>query len=215
MAQVVDPAGERECPDDLARRGITALLMLGWCECAVPGLLPGTAVGDRCQLPALDAYEDAAIAAGAESVKVRAENPGQRRRHGHPSPLPTWPGFELPVVAAAARVSPLGADLGGGQAEAQLPPVVGGFLPLARGRVPYQRRQREVVTADIDRLFRSQGGVVDDGEERDQSRAAWCLLAYRREQLPGLAVVDDAAPVNLMRRLRGRPFDGLDGVARK
>src|SRR6266568_4424604 len=182
MAQVVDPAGERECPDDLARRGITALLMLGWCECAVPGLLPGTAVGDRCQLPALDAYEDAAIAAGAESVKVRAENPGQRRRHGHPAPLP---------------------------------PVVGGFLPLARGRVPYQRRQREVVTADIDRLFRSQGGVVDDGEERDQSRAAWCLLAYRREQLPGLAVVDDAAPVNLMRRLRGRPFDGLDGVARK
>jgi hypothetical protein len=51
-------------------------------------------------------------------------------------------------------------------------------------------------------FLRPQGGVVDDGEERDEPGAAGCLLAYRVEQPPRLGVVDDAAPVNLLRRLR-------------
>ena len=73
---------------------------------------------------------------------------------------------------AELTLPPFLADLGRGCAEPQLSPVVGGLLPFAGGGVLYERREGDVVPAQIDGFLRPEGRVVDDREECDQPRAA-------------------------------------------
>ena len=72
----------------------------------------------------------------------------------------------------AFAVSPFGAYLGRGRAEPQFSPVVGGLLPFADGGVPCERREGDVVPAQVDGFLRPESRIVDDREECDQPRAA-------------------------------------------
>ncbi len=76
------------------------------------------------------------------------------------------------MLAAAAVVGPFAAYLGRGRAETQFSPVVGRLLPLARDGIPRERREDEVVRAEIDGFLGPECRIVDDGEECDQSRPA-------------------------------------------
>ena len=111
------------------------------------------------------AGKDATIGTGAELAKMSAENPGERRRDGYPAPFPYRAGFEVPLLAACDVVGPFGARLGRGSAEPQFSPVVGRFFPFASVVIPNERREGDVVLAEIDGLFGPQSGVIDDGEE--------------------------------------------------
>jgi hypothetical protein len=113
------------------------------------------------------------------------------------APLSLGAGFELALFTAGAVVRPFGADFGGGGAEGEFAPIVGWFFPLAAFSVPRQSGQGDVFSAEVDGFFWAKAGVVEDGEEGGQPRAAGLLRAYSVEEASCLGVVDDGAPVDL------------------
>ena len=86
---------------------------------------------------------------------MQTEDSGQRWGDWYPAPFPHGAGLEVPLFAAGPGIGPFGAHLGRSRAEPQLSPAIGDFLPFARGVIPYERREGDVVLAEIDGFFGS------------------------------------------------------------
>src|SRR5690348_10514443 len=95
-------------------------VVLGGGQRGVARFVPDSTVGDRGQLAAADAVEDATSRTDAEFLQVRAEEPGQRRRRRYSPPLSLGACLEAPLFPAATNIGPFGADLGCSRAKPQL-----------------------------------------------------------------------------------------------
>ena len=87
-------------------------LVFGRGQGGLPGVIPDPAIGDRRQFAIAESGEEAAARARAVAMQVRAQDPGQWRRHWNLAPLASGARLELPVVATCAVVGPLSAYFG-------------------------------------------------------------------------------------------------------
>lgn len=142
MAQIVRALGER--------RGVLGVRQRGQAR-----TVPDAAVGDRRQLPTAYAAEHAPAGASSNGFQVAPQDPGEWWRHGDASPFAFSSAFQASHFAAGAVIGPLRSDLGRGGTEVQLSPVVRRFLPALRLVVPDQRRNGDVLSAQVDGFLRT------------------------------------------------------------